>query len=368
MPAENDTHNLTLVDIPRVLRLTEKVMVLDARIEYTSTPDTGGSILASMMPHTSRHTLVARAQRQHAIGQFYMTPDGDHAQLVYLAPHLDVDADDSAWLLILDAMVKQAGKRGAHTLRAELDETSPLFETLRHSGFAVYARQFMYMHQAHQQLDRSDELDLQPTDDSDASQVLMIFSRTVPSLLQQVGILPDNHGYLYRENGQVMGYVNVAQGREGIYLMPYMDHRLGAEQVAKVITTVASLVPYAGKRPLTVRVRRHQGWFGSALEDIGFERVAQQAVMVRHIAAGIHSPAFAPLKTRMVNGKIQHKTERVPEISIETVSPRKLRTTKHHLICWTKFSNRVECDGLSRIQPKRYALRPDGGLPRIVDH
>ena len=367
MPAENDTRNLSLVDIPRVLRLTENVTVLDSRIGCTSAPDTSGAILASMMPHTSRHTLVARAHGQHAIGQFYMTPDGDHAQLAYLAPRLEVETDDSAWLLILDAMVRQAGKRGAHTLRAELDENSPLFETMRQSGFAVYARQFMYMHQPHQELIGSDELDLQPTDDSDATQILLIYSRTVPSLLQQVGILPDNHGYLYRENGQVMGYINVAEGREGVYLMPYMDHRVGSEQVAKVIITVASLIPRASKRPLTVRVRRHQGWFGSALEDMGFERVAQQAVMVRHIAAGIHSPAFTPLKARMANGKVQHKTERVPEICIETLPPPKIRTTKH-LVCWTKFSNRVACDGMSHTQPERYALRPDGGLPRIVDH
>jgi hypothetical protein len=51
----------------------------------------------------------------------------------------------------------------------------------------------------------------------------------------------------------------------------------------------------ADKVPLYVRVRRYQEWLEHALTGLGFESWVQQAVMVRHIAAGIRHAAFAPL-------------------------------------------------------------------------
>ena len=47
--------------------------------------------------------------------------------------------------------------------------------------------------------------------------------------------------------------------------------------------------------PVYVVVRRYQDWLEDALVDLGFEPWTRQAVMVRHIAAGVRQASFAPL-------------------------------------------------------------------------
>jgi hypothetical protein len=40
-------------------------------------------------------------------------------------------------------------------------------------------------------------------------------------------------------------------------------------------------------------LRRYQEWLETALDALGFEPFKEQAVMVRHIAAGVRHPQFA---------------------------------------------------------------------------
>jgi len=292
-----------------------------------------------MMPHTSRHTMVARYEGQRVVGQFYITPDAHNAQLVYLAPHLPADNADSAWLLMLDAMVREAGRRGAHNLIAELNEDSPLFTTLRRSGFAVYARQQLWA--------TSGEIDappapvrLIPASESDGLHIQLVYQRTVPSLLQQATPSPQPEGYLYLEDGQAMGFISVTDGRDGVYVVPFLDARMQANPADVLHTALAQLSP-TEKRPVAVRVRRHQGWLHSRLEDIGLTVVAHQAVMIRHIAAGVHSPGFASLNHRLAKGHLPRQTDRVPEVCINTTPP----LAPLIGVNWTPFGSRETCDG-----------------------
>jgi hypothetical protein len=51
--------------------------------------------------------------------------------------------------------------------------------------------------------------------------------------------------------------------------------------------------------PVYVRVRRYQDWLDDALMQLGFDLCARQAVMVKHIAAGVRAAAFTPLSQRL---------------------------------------------------------------------
>lgn len=362
MSTSYDTHPLSLVDIPHALRLAENGVVMDTRIATTAAAaGPNGALIASMLPHTSRHTLVARFGDDRAIGQFYITPDGSHAQIVYLAPGMTEDRDDSAWLLVLDAMVQEAGRRGAHTLRAEIREDSSAFVTLRQSGFAVYARQQLWIHDPHlTTLPNTPSLLVVPITEADVLAIHSLYSRTVPSLLQQVGMTPEYNGYVYREEGVVRGYIDVVTGRDGVYLMPYIDHTLPADTARQIILSVAAKVPRSSKRPLTIRVQRHQGWLNLVLESTGFIQAVQQAVMVRHIAAGIQPLSFTPISRKLANGKIPRQTERVPEVCFDVQPIHQIET----LVSRTSFGNRVLCDGMPHTHPQRHFLRPEGEVPR----
>jgi hypothetical protein len=360
MSDQNDAHTLTLTDIPHLLRLADDGIVLDTRLRCTTHSAANGRWFSSMLPHNSRHTLVARRNAQRVVGQFYITPDRSSARIVYLAPHLQPEADDSAWLLILDGMVREAGKRGAHTLVGELDEDSTLFITMRQAGFAVYARQQLWAFPPTIATHLAGAFDLQPTSEADSVHVMLAYQRSVPSLMQNVLPAPQPDGFLYRERGHVVGFVNVTEGRDGVYVVPYMDHRMTADPAEVLLATLA-LVPRVDSRPTTLRVQRHQGWMGATLSAAGFIEVAQQAVMVRHIAAGIHTPGFKSLERKLATGKLSRHTEQARELYLD----RELRGQRDIIsrTYWTGIGSREWCDGMTHIAPGRHPVGPNGGVP-----
>ena len=360
MPDRNDAHTLTITDIPHILRLADDGLVLDTRLRCTTHSAANGRWFTSMLPHTSRHTLVARRNGRRVVGQFYITPDQTCARIVYLAPHLQPEADDSAWLLILDAMVREAGRRGAHTLVGELDEESSLFVTMRQAGFAVYARQQLWLFPRSPATYLAGTFDLQPTTAADTLHVSLVYQRVVPSLMQNVLPAPEPQGFLYREGGQVMGFISVTDGRDGVYVVPYLDHRIAADP-AEVILAALALVPRVDERVMTLQVQRHLGWMGGPLIAAGFEVVGKQAVMVRHIAAGIHSPGFKSLEKKLATGKLSRYTEQGREVCIDAERPAQRAIMKQ--TGWTSIGSREMCDGVTRTSPARHPVAPNGGVP-----
>ncbi|MEL6149400.1 MAG: hypothetical protein AAFR56_07230 [Chloroflexota bacterium] len=303
---------LSFVDILRARRLTEAGTVLDTQIRCTST-DNGlnSALLSSMMPLTGHHTLMARAGKQRVVGQFYIPQDASIAKLVYLAPGRTADVPDDAWLLVLDGIVAEAGKRGAHVLVGEVDENSLLFETMRQSNFAVYARQRLWAALPISIAPPGNRAQVERATEDDTGAIYALYRRTVPRLLQQVSVPPSMNGFVYRESGRMMGFINVVEGRDGVLFTPYIDPNV-LSVVDDIFASAASQL--AGQRLVTVRVTRHQGWLGSSLEAIGFGCAAEQAVMVRHIAAGVHSPGFANLEEKYAAQAAKRQTGELPEM------------------------------------------------------
>jgi len=304
-----------------VKRLTEDGVVLDARIWVTSAAAKPQSaLLASMLPHTGRHTLVAKSDGQQVAGQFYLTSESRAARMVYLAPRPEEQLDSSAWLLVLDGMTREAGRLGAYMLTGEVEEGSALFVLMRRAGFAVYSRQQIWVHLPGTPLPAEPiPVTLTPATDTDRAGVLGLYRRVVPNLIQHVGWPPAENGFVYRENGQVVAYIDVAEGRDGVFFVPYVDpsvlHKVGA-----LIAAAASQVPKLDRRPLAVCVARYQGGLILPLELGGFERVADQALMVRHITSRIQVPQTAPALRWIEDG--QRKRERVPELCLELFPPK----------------------------------------------
>jgi len=316
MSANHDTRVLSFVDILHAKRLAENGTVLNTAIRCTAAAggvDTG--LIKSMLPHTSRYTLMARYDGQHVVGQFYITHDTPVARLVYLAPQMRPNTDDSAWLVLLDAIVKEAGKRGAHVLTGEVDEDSELFTTMRQSGFAVYARQTLWLYQGDASADLPPRVDIREARTNDTNRIYGLYRRTVPRLMQQVETLPEISGFVYCVNDNVMGFVHTATGRDGVLLTPYIDvdAPVGATQV---LTETARHVSNIQAQPIMVRVTRHQNWLSGSLADDGFECVAHQAVMVRHIAAGIHTPEFERLEKKLAANPAKRQTGELPEVGM----------------------------------------------------
>jgi hypothetical protein len=297
---EVGTRTVKLVDIPLVKRLAEKGTLLDSELGYTRSPHGPNSALFSsfFLPQRGLCTLVARSKKQHVVGQFRIKGDDPNARIIYIAPHLDYDKDDTAWLHLLDAMATEAGKRGAHSLIAEVDEYLPLFQTMRISGFAVYARQEIW-HRMPDDLPPVDPVELTEESESDAHGIQLLYTNIVPRLVQQIAVPPSHsQGLVYRRKDRVEGYIAVSEGKCGIYLMPYLHPDVYSE-APSIIAAAISYCNRADKVPVYACLRRYQDWLEEPLVDLGFEPHTRQAVMVRHISAGVRQAAFAPLSQKL---------------------------------------------------------------------
>jgi hypothetical protein len=320
----SDTRFARIRDIPLVKRLAEHGTVLDS--EMGCTRENGGpnnGLFSSILfPQRSLYTLVARCGDDAAVGQFRLKTSDHLAQAVYLAPELSEGMDDSACLHLLDGMAAEAGKRGAHMLSAEVDEHGPLFKTMRQAGFAVYARQEIWRRAPGPSALPSHitPAELSEETDADAMDIQLLYSNIVPRLVQQIAVpSSESVGLVYRQDDRVQGYVAISEGKYGIYVLPYLHPDILFTVASSIIAGAVAHSSRGDKLPVYVCVRRYQDWLEEAMVELGFEMAAQQAVLVRHITAGVRQAAFAPLTRKLEAGPapVHPPTSRVVEPVID---------------------------------------------------
>jgi hypothetical protein len=178
------------------------------------------ALLAYVMPGPRPPTLVWRDGTQAAFGQLRHRLGQEQARMLWVAPPYTGAAE--GWPPIVEQLAAEAGRRGAHNLIAEVGEGGPEFETLRASGFAVYARQSVW------RLTRSLEpaaapIGLRPAVSTDAIGVNLLYTNIVPRLVQQVEPPPaPARGLVLEQAGELIAYLDVRQGPLGIWLDPYL--------------------------------------------------------------------------------------------------------------------------------------------------
>lgn len=301
MAGETETRAVTLVDLPAVRRLVSQAMVLDSAIEYTQAvyEPTTSTLTNLLLPQRSLHTLIAKSDQQQVVGQFRLRGEDQNAHLVYIAPGPDNDCEDTEWLHILDTMVREAGQHNAHSLIAEVREDSRLFETMRQSGFAVYSRRQIWQRPSDAPPLPDDlEVEVVPESDADRLAVQSLIAQIVPPLMQPF-VMPngDMDGWIYRRDGQITAFIGATSGKLGIYLMPFV-HPDVMNDTDAIISSLLRQMPKADKLRVSVCVSRYLDWIGTSLEALHFEPGARQAVMVRHITAGVRQASFKPVEAR----------------------------------------------------------------------
>ena len=295
----DEARTVKLVDLPMVSRLLERTVPLDSEMACTGTLDLGTAALVSrfLLPQRSVCTLLARRGGTQVVGQFRVGQQPQRARIVAIAPGLEPRADNSAWLALLDAMTAAAGQRGAHLLSAEVDEHQALFETMRIAGFSIYARQEIWQRRP-EEVPRlmMDAVELTVEQERDTQGIQLLYGNIVPRLVQPVAEPPAHSvGLVYRKHERVEGHVAVSEGRKGIYLSPCLHPDVFSEASAILAAAIDHAHRSRARVPVYVAVRRYQDWLEDALVDLGFVPWTRQAVMLRHIAAGVRQTAFAPL-------------------------------------------------------------------------
>ncbi len=296
-----DARYVTLVDLPLLRRLGEKSVVLDSELNFTHTnTDVLGTFVSSViLPQRGLYTLVARSGAQQVVGQFRLKGDDLHAHVVYLAPGYHHGEDDTPYLYLLDAMAREAGRSGAHALVAEVNEHSALFELMRTSGYAVYARQEIWVRHPGSYPSFLGDVTLKEESAQDLVGVNALIHATTPALVQQFALPPsDMPRLVYRPHDRVEGYVAYSEGKHGIYVIPYL-HPDAMSDAPSILDAALRMIPRNDRVPVFVCVRRYQDWVCEALAELAFEPFTQQALMVKHMTVGVHRAAFSSFKPQL---------------------------------------------------------------------
>lgn len=248
-------------------------------------------------------TLIWKSEKRDRAGfiQLLLEEDRQHAHILYLSP--TAQASDGAaldgngptngqdnttvWLSLLDQAVAEVGQYGIHSLVAEVDETGPELPLLRQAGFAVYARQDIWVlgDDTVGHADQDTTLRLRPRLDRDDWDIQLLYANTVPRLVQLVEPLPpaaSGQCWVQRdEKGELTAFVQIHEGSVATWLRffihPSAEHE--AQELLKAALAVKAAQPAL---PVYCCVRRYEGWLPSALESAGFRMWASQAVMVKH--------------------------------------------------------------------------------------
>ena len=304
MYSQSETHAMKLLDLPLMLRLKQNAIVLHSELGLTE--DARGqssALLSSIVFPRGLHTLVSQVDSKDVVGQFRHRPGENNAHIVCLAPTLDEDEDDTIWLHMLDAMAEQAGRNGAHTLVGEVELSHRLFETMRRAGYAVYSRQVIWRHAPVAEALEPAALTLTRETEDDQTGIAALLGSTIPRILQTVmGPAADMAGLVYRKEKRIEAYIAYSEGKHGVYLMPYLHPEVLGE-APEIVAAALRQIDRCRKLPIYVCVRGYQGWLENAMLDLGFDPWLEQAVMVKHLTAGVRQASFESVKLAASGGQ-----------------------------------------------------------------
>jgi hypothetical protein len=220
-----------------------------------------------------------------------------HARITLLTPAPDLNFPIAPWLALVENMVRQAGRRHAQTITAEVPVASDGFEVFRRAGFTVYSRESLYYRSNEAGAGHIDEgsgsLRLRPIEETDFARLDALYVNTVPRLVQQVAPSPKDYweGFTILLNERLRGCLYVQTGKRGALIQPFLHLEL-YDLVPEVLQQTLALI---GDKPLFVRLRAYQEWLRNSLYDLGFVEHSQYALMARHTVIKTETHVFSPL-------------------------------------------------------------------------
>ncbi len=182
-----------------------------------------------------------------------------------------------------DYLCGKAGEMGALNVLAQLEEYDPLFDSLRKAGFNVYGWESSWKLPdkiTAQPLEESKWLIAKPTD---VTHMRSLYQSLVPPIVQAAENFANGNTrrLLYRENGEILAYVESVDGPAGLILKPLIHPAV--KDLSALLTDLAAQFTGIGQT-IYLQVRSYQAWLLETLEAIGGESTAQFSLLVKHLA------------------------------------------------------------------------------------
>lgn len=284
-------------------------MSLDSTLTLTQGSPLGiRAALARFSLAREVYTAIAQSDngQPDLIGQIAYKLGTRSARLVFLTPASAVQS--SLLPALLEKLVSQAGDWGAFHVLGEVDELSPAFEGLRRTGFSVYAWQRIWKLDPIPVNAEQTPPAWHPVSANDEIAVRSLFLNLVPPLVQSAEPLPNQRlrGLAYRQNGEIMAYVEGIFGPQGLFLHPIVHPDL--TEYGPLVCSLMQSLPRLG-RPVYLAVRSYQSWLEHALADLPAQSSPRHALLVKHLA----NLQRVPLSARL---GVEKRSSEIPTASI----------------------------------------------------
>jgi hypothetical protein len=248
-------------------------------------------MLTDFHPAYGSCSLAARAGKgsPKILGKMLYRMGTKSAHLAYILPYSAAGA--GALSLLLDEMAHMAGHWGACNILAELEEEHPAFESIRRAGYVVYAWQrvwrFLPSAPAAEDGDpqgRKKGNPWRPATSADEVAIRNLYHNLVPPLVQGAESSPGQRlpGLVYRQDGELLGYIEANYGPHGIFLNPLLHPSID-DAFGLLNSLRRSLSPLLN-RPVYLAVRSYQAWLEIFLQQMDTEVSHRHGLLVKHLA------------------------------------------------------------------------------------
>lgn len=250
------------------------------------------------------------------------------ADVLFMAPALTDDVNSNVWHHLLTHLCRQAGERGIERLFARPPEGGEEAHLFSQVGFNVYTREDVFRLTSGNQTKASPVpgVNIRPYRSEDIIAVQQLYTAVASRLVQQAENAPgqgrlspldvwsttgDRGGYILEKQGEVVGYLTPSRpGRIGHWLYVLL-HPQAYDHASDLLAHGLATLQDAPPRPIYCGVREYQGGLRAVLEDMGFQRFASRALMVKHITVRVTDPVRA----------MRPALDKRAEITTPTVSP-----------------------------------------------
>ncbi|MFP4321327.1 MAG: hypothetical protein ACLFTK_02635 [Anaerolineales bacterium] len=290
----SDIKNFTPIDVALLRRAALDGLFLDIGEQIEAVHPLESAMLGAVgLTGRGRPTYILRTPTHNHIAQLRL--DDTYAQITLISPAPNPHQADYAWLSLVDYLVYQAGRRGAHIIAVEVPIDHYCVSVFRSSHFSVYSRERLFRRDPKAPLTlphQHEALMLRPTEDSDTFRLNALYTSLVPHLIQQVSP-PLNgrwQGYTILLEGRVQGVLSTICAKGTVLVQPYLHPEL-YDLVPYVLGQLLYTLP---NTQIFVRIHAYQEWLRHTLEhDAGFVEHGRYVLMARHTVVHKHQPAFS---------------------------------------------------------------------------
>ena len=244
----------------------------------------------------------------YGVAQLYERHGRPEAEIIYIAPSLSSQPGMSGlWARLLTQVCKQAGQRGMQRLFAYTPWGGEEARVFKEAGFMVYAREDIL------RFDRLPETrhdtppeGLRRLRVEDEGRLQELYSRITPRRVQwaEGQLSPptwsamNNRGLLWGEEAYVLEDARSIELSAILQIMPgNSGHWLQLTVVPRTCGFSDELLNFGLERiaewpakPIYTAVREYQAGVLPALQAVGFEPFARQAILVKHTTVLIRDP------------------------------------------------------------------------------